>query len=179
LALAVLILRIVLAAVFLAAALAKLASLRRTWARVRLFGIPETLAWPVAIGLPVTELLIAVLLIPDPTARAGGVLAAVALLAFIAAIARLLARGEAPDCNCFGLLHSSRVGPGMVVRNLVLAMLAGVIAVAGPGTSLDIAVLPWALMVAVAAVGVVAVSSWRDRTQARRRLGAVGKSAAD
>ncbi len=110
-ALAVLILRIVLAAVFLLAALAKLASMRRTWARVRLFGIPDALARPVAVALPITELVIAVLLIPEVTARAGGVLAAVALLVFAAAIVRLLARGEAPDCNCFGLLHASRVGP--------------------------------------------------------------------
>jgi len=179
LALVVVIIRIVVAAVFLAAALAKLASLRRTWARVRLFGIPEPLSWPVAIALPVTELLIAILLIPDATARAGGALAALALLVFIAAIVRLLVCGEAPDCHCFGLLHSSRVGPGMLVRNLVLAGLAGIIAVAGPGASLGVAVAPWAVLVAAVAVGVVAMAGWRDRTQARRRVRAVGKSATD
>ena len=72
LALVVLILRIVLAALFLTAALAKLAAVPRTAARVRLFGIPEALARPVAVGLPALELVIAALLIMDVTARAGG-----------------------------------------------------------------------------------------------------------
>lgn len=178
-ALAVLILRIVLAAVFLLAALAKLASMRRTWARVRRFGIPDALARPVAVALPITELVIAVLLIPDATARAGGLLAAVALLVFAAAIVRLLARGEAPDCNCFGLLHASRVGPAMLARNLVLAALGGVVAIVGPGTSLGITPAAWTVAVAIAAIGVLAVAGWRDRTQTRRRLDAVGKSATD
>jgi len=176
LALAVLILRIVLAAVFLLAALAKLASMRRTWARARLFGIPDALARPIAVALPITELVIAVLLIPDATARTGGVLAAVALLVFAAAIGRLLVRGEAPDCNCFGLLHSSRVGPAMLARNLVLAALGGVVAIAGPGASLGITPAAWTAAVALAAIGVFAVAGWRDRVQARRRLDAVGKA---
>jgi hypothetical protein len=165
--------------VFLAAALSKLASVRRTSARVRLFGVPEALARPTAIVVPVAELVMAALLVPAATARAGGLLAALALVVFAGAVARLVARGEAPDCNCFGLLHSSRVGPGMLVRNLVLAALGAVVAVAGPGTAIGVAVAVWVALVGVAAVAVVGFATGRERAQTRRRLGAVGKSAAD
>jgi len=179
LAVAVLIVRIALAAVFLAAALSKLASFRRTRVRVRLFGVPEALARPTAIALPVLELVIVALLVPDATARAGGLLAAVALVAFAAAVARLMVRGEAPDCNCFGLLHSSRVGPAMLVRNLVLAALGAVVAATGPGTGLGVAFAAWAVLVGVAALGVVAAATLRDRAQSRRHPASVGKSATD
>lgn len=178
-ALAVLILRIALAAMFLAAGLAKLASLRRTGARVRLFGVPEAFARPVAVCLPLVELAIAVLLVPDATARAGGALAALALGVFAVSVARLLVRGEAPDCNCFGLLHSSRVGPAMLCRNVVLAAAGALVAAVGPGASLGVALAPWAAVVAIVATAVAGFASWRDRAEARRRLGELGKSAAD
>ena len=106
-------------------------------------------------------------------------LAAVALLVFVAAIVRLLARGEAPDCNCFGLLHSSRVGPGDAGTQPGPCGAGRGVAVAGPGASLGITLAAWTVAVAVAAVGVLAVAGWRERTQARRRLDAVGKSATD
>jgi uncharacterized membrane protein YphA (DoxX/SURF4 family) len=165
--------------VFLAAALSKLTSVRRTSARLRMFGVTESLARPTAIAVPVAELVIAVLLVSDATARAGGLAAALALIVFSAAVARLMARGEAPDCNCFGPLHSSRVGPGMLARNLVLAAVAVAVAVAGPGAGLGIAFAAWAGLVGVAAIAVVGCATWRERAQTRRRLGAIGKSAAD
>lgn len=164
---------------FLAAALSKLASVRRTSARVRLFGVPEALARPTAIAVPVAELVIAALLVPAATARAGGLLAVLALVMFAGAVARLMARGETPDCNCFGLLHSSRVGPGMLVRNLVLAAVGAMVAVVGPGTATGVAAVVWVGLVGVAAVAVVVFATGRERARTRRRLGAVGQSAAD
>jgi uncharacterized membrane protein YphA (DoxX/SURF4 family) len=166
-------------AVFLAAALSKLTSVRRTSARLRLFGVTESLARTIAIAVPVAELVIAALLVPDATARAGGLAAALALIVFSAAVARLIAGGEAPDCNCFGPLHSSRVGPGMLARNLVLAALGVAVAIAGPGAALGIAFGAWAGLVGVAGIAVVGFATWRERAQTRRRLGAVSKSAAD
>jgi hypothetical protein len=163
----------------LAAALSKLASVRRTSARVRLFGVTESLARPTAIAVPVAELVIAAFVIPDATARAGGLAAALALIVFAAAVVRLMARGEAPDCNCFGPLHSSRVGPGMLARNLVLAGFGVSVAVAGPGAGLGIAFAAWAGLVGAAGIAVVGCVTWRERARTRRRLGAVGKSAAD
>jgi uncharacterized membrane protein YphA (DoxX/SURF4 family) len=165
--------------VFLAAALSKLTSVRRTSARVRMFGVTESLARPTAIAVPVAELVIAVLLVSDATARAGGLAAALALIVFSTAVARLMARGEAPDCDCFGPLHSSRVGPGMLARNLVLAAVGVAVAVAGPGAGLGIAFAAWAGLVGLAAIAVVGCATWRERAQTRRRLDAIGKSAAD
>jgi len=41
----------------------------------------------------------------------------VLLLAFTAAIAVSLARGRAPDCNCFGRLSAGAVGRKTLLRN--------------------------------------------------------------
>ena len=176
-AVVVLTLRIALAVMFGVAALAKIASFRRTWARVRLFGIPEAVSRPVAIAIPVAELGTVALLIPGATARAGGVVAAIVLGGFSVAVARLLVRGEAPDCNCFGLLHTAHVGPGMLVRNLVLAALALVVAIAGPGALTGIAFWPWAVVVVAAAAATVVVARLRDRRERQRRLHPAGRSA--
>jgi methylamine dehydrogenase accessory protein MauD len=46
-------------------------------------------------------------------------------------VARSLARGESHECNCFGALHSSRIGLPTLARNLLLAAAAAFIAVAG------------------------------------------------
>jgi peroxiredoxin len=51
------------------------------------------------------------------------------LLVFAVAIAWNLARGRAPDCHCFGQLHSSPASLGTVARNLALAAVAGFAAV--------------------------------------------------
>jgi peroxiredoxin len=52
---------------------------------------------------------------------------------------RLVVRGEAPDCRCFGSLGSTRVGRGTLARTAALLALAAFTAVAGhrdPGTGL-------------------------------------------
>src|SRR5206468_12889863 len=62
-----------------------------------------------------------------------GATAALAMLTiFIAAIVMNLARGRTPDCHCFGTLHSEPVGWTTVVRNALLAGMAGVVAWRGP-----------------------------------------------
>jgi peroxiredoxin len=57
---------------------------------------------------------------------------------FSAGIANAMFRGLAPDCHCFGQLHSSPVGWRALGRNLALLGVAGFVAVGGwssPGTS--------------------------------------------
>src|SRR5262249_11738510 len=73
------------------------------------FGIPEKLALPLGSGLPFVEMLVALALLPTNTAWLGAVGALGLLLVFAAAIAVNLAKGQAPDCNCFGQLHSKPV----------------------------------------------------------------------
>ena len=53
------------------------------------------------------------------------------LTVFSAAIALALSRGRAPDCHCFGQLHSEPAGWDALVRNGLLAGLAALVAVAG------------------------------------------------
>jgi hypothetical protein len=160
--------RVLLAAVFAVAGVAKLTAVGRTAARVRLFGIPEAWARPLAVTIPVVELAIVGLVVPNATARIGGGLAAVVLLVFSGAIARLLVRGEAPDCHCFGALHSSRVGPGMLVRNLCLGA-CGIAVAAVPAAGIPIPATLWTAAVVVVALLTIAISRWRQRQQLRRR----------
>ena len=102
------------------------------------FGVPEALAGPFGLGLPLVELADAALLLPVATAW-WAALGALALLAtFVAAIAVNMARGKAPDCHCFGPLHSAPVGWKTLARNGVFAAVAVPIAVWGrpdPGPS--------------------------------------------
>lgn len=128
-------LRLVLIAVLAVAGAAKLADRPGAREAVRGFGVPEALSGPVAALLPLIELATAVLLLTTITAAVGAALALVLMLVFSAAIARSLARGEAPDCHCFGALHSEPAGPRTLIRNLLLAALAAISLAGGAGTS--------------------------------------------
>jgi thiol-disulfide isomerase/thioredoxin/uncharacterized membrane protein YphA (DoxX/SURF4 family) len=127
--------RLVLAAVFLVAGLAKLADREGSREAVRAFGVPDAVGSVVAALLPIAELGAAVLLVPAATARAGGALAALLLICFCAGITRSIIRGEAPDCHCFGQLHSSPAGPKTLARNLLLTAVAALVVAGGAGTS--------------------------------------------
>ena len=117
--------RILLAAVFAAAAVAKLVDLDGTRRAVRDFGAPERLVGLLAPALVLVELAAAGLLIPGSTAVVGAAGALALLLVFVVAVAANLARGRAPDCHCFGSLHSAPACPATLIRNGVLAAVAG------------------------------------------------------
>ena len=123
--------RLVLAAVFAVAGAAKLADLAGSRAAVAGFGVPERLAGPAGTALPFAELATAALLLPEATARAGAIAALGLLLAVSAGVSASIARGDAPDCHCFGQLHSEPAGPRTLARNFALALLAGFVVVAG------------------------------------------------
>jgi thiol-disulfide isomerase/thioredoxin/uncharacterized membrane protein YphA (DoxX/SURF4 family) len=126
-----LIVRIVLAGVFALAAVTKLADLRGSREAVAGFGVPEPLAAALGTLLPFAELAVAVTLLPERTARYGAIGGFALLAMFAAAIARAMARGEAPDCHCFGQLHSEPAGSRTLARNAILAALAAFVAIAG------------------------------------------------
>ena len=123
--------RLVLATVFAVAGAAKLADMAGSRAAVAGFGVPERLAVPLGTLLPFAELATAALLLAAATARAGGVAALALLALFGVGIAASMARGKAPDCHCFGQLHSEPAGPRTLARNVVLAGVAGFVAFAG------------------------------------------------
>jgi thiol-disulfide isomerase/thioredoxin len=130
-----LVIRLVLAAVFLVAGAAKLADLAGSRAAVEGFGVPARMAAPLGVLLPLAELCAAGALLPASSARYGAIGAGVLLLAFVAAIGRSMARGEAPDCHCFGAIHSEPAGARTLVRNAVLLALAVGVAVGGWGNA--------------------------------------------
>jgi thiol-disulfide isomerase/thioredoxin/uncharacterized membrane protein YphA (DoxX/SURF4 family) len=128
---ALLVVRLLLASVFALAAVTKLADLRGSREAVAGFGAPEALAAPLGTLLPFAELAVAIALLPGRTARFGALGAFALLVLFAAAIGRSMARGEAPDCHCFGQLHSEPAGARTLVRNAALGALAAFVAVGG------------------------------------------------
>lgn len=162
----VLIGRLLLAAVFATAGLAKLRDLKGSRRAVAEFGVPGRLAPVLGTLLPAAELAVAGALVASPIA-AWGALAALSLLLLLAvAIVWNLGRGRAPDCHCFGQLHSSPASLRTVARNLGLAAAAAFV---GVGLAEP------AFTVAIAGAGIVALlpalpAAWR-------RLGAAGAGA--
>jgi peroxiredoxin len=133
-----LIARLLLTAVFAFAAIGKLLDRAGSRQAVVDFGVPDGLSGPVAALLPVAELAVAVALLVPATARWGAVGALVLLGAFVVAIARSMIRGEAPDCHCFGALHSEPAGWRALARNALLVGVAAFVAIGGwndPGPS--------------------------------------------
>jgi len=116
--------RLVLAAVFAVAGIAKLVDLRGTREGMQGFGVPASLVVPASVALPLVELIVAVLLLPVATAWWGALGAFMLLAIFVAAIAYNLARGRHPDCHCFGQLHSEPAGLSTLMRNGVLSLVA-------------------------------------------------------
>jgi peroxiredoxin/uncharacterized membrane protein YphA (DoxX/SURF4 family) len=162
-------LRLALAAVFLVAAVTKLADRTGTRRAIEGFGVPFGFAAPGAVLLPIAELAVCGCLLVPGAVRVGAIGALALLGAFSAAIAVNLARGRQPDCHCFGQLHSEPVGGRTLVRNGVFAAGAILILALGrsdPGPS----AVAWigdlegaevlALVLGVVAVVAVAAGSW-------------------
>ena len=127
------VLPVLLAVVFSAAALGKLTDLAGTRDGLAGFGVPDSLVAPAALTLPAAELAVAVMLLFGAT-RAAGAAGALGLLAvFSVTIVANLARGRTPDCHCFGRLHSAPAGASTVARNAVLAAFATAVLAAGTG----------------------------------------------
>ena len=172
----VLVLRLVLAVVFVTAGVGKLLDLEGSRQAVADFGVPKRLAAPVGTLLPLAELAAGIALLFVPTARWGALLALLLLVAFMVGIGRALARGEQPDCHCFGQIHSAPAGRGTLVRNAVLAVFALVVVAYGSGPAVD----TWigarsAAVLAAIGVGIVAVAAawyaFNQREEVKRLSG--------
>lgn len=98
--------RLLLAAVFALAGLTKLADREGSTRSLVDFGVPRPLAPFLGVLLPVVELACALALVPAMTARWGAFGTLTLLVAFMLGISISLAKGRAPDCHCFGQLHS-------------------------------------------------------------------------
>ena len=104
---------------------------------MRDFGVPERAVGIAGTALPVAELAIGLALIFRPSARWAALAAFALLIAFIAGIVRALARGDQPDCHCFGQIHSAPAGRATLARNGLLAAGAAVVVLYGSGPAVD------------------------------------------
>ena len=157
---------LVLAAVFAVAAVTKLVDRSGTREAVVAFGAPEWSAVALALILPLAELTVAGLLLFPGAALYGAIGALVLLTIFSVAIGVSLARGRAPDCHCFGQLHSAPASWKTLARNGVLAALA-VVSLVDNLMDEQTSTFAWlgdlegaellALIVAAAAIGVIVV----------------------
>jgi uncharacterized membrane protein YphA (DoxX/SURF4 family)/peroxiredoxin len=179
---ALVIARLGLAAVFVVAGVTKLADRPGTRQALANFGVPARLVDPFALLLPLAELAAATALVFPTTARWGAAGSLVLLALFAVGLTRVLRRGEAPDCHCFGQLHSKPASRTTVARNVVLAIPAAYVALTGPGPSLTSWVAStdatdlW--LIATAALAALATTTsvllWREN----RRLRSTGGPAA-
>jgi thiol-disulfide isomerase/thioredoxin len=132
------------------------------------FGAPEWSAGVLALVLPLVELTVAGLLLWPETAVYGAIGALALFAVFSVAIGVSLARGRAPDCHCFGKLHSAPASWKTLARNAVLAGIA-VVSLVGNIAEGQTSVTAWladldgsrllALVVAVVAVALLVVGA--------------------
>jgi hypothetical protein len=182
----VLLVQIALAGVFAVAAVAKLADLEGSRRAMRDFGVPGRAAAGLGLALPLAELAIAAGLVFPPTTQWSAGAAVVLLSAFMFGIAAAMRRGEAPDCHCFGQVHSAPAGRGTLARNALLTALAVLVVVEGPGPAIDtwIADRTAAELIAMAAiVSVLGLASlalwlWAQRRRLRADLARAHRRAA-
>ena len=166
-----LIARLLLAVVFVVAGLAKIADLRGSQKAVEGFGVPSFLAIPLGTILPFAELAVAVALIPTAWAFYGAIGSAVLLVVFIVGIGANLSVGRQPDCHCFGQLHSEPVGASTLIRNVLLAIVAGFVVWQGAAyNNVGISAVNWitmltafqavTLVAGIILVALIAIETW-------------------
>jgi uncharacterized membrane protein YphA (DoxX/SURF4 family)/thiol-disulfide isomerase/thioredoxin len=170
--------RVLLAAVFMTAAVGKLAD--RTGAQRALegFGVPRRWTGGFARLLPLAELAAALALMFRASARWGAAAALILLTAFVVGIATAMSRGEAPDCHCFGQIHSAPAGWRTLSRNLVLGLVAVLVVAHGPGSRIGGSIsagssadlVAAAAAAAIIALAAVATQLWVTNRDLRRDL---------
>ncbi len=173
--------RCILGVVFLVAAAGKLFDLTGSRQALEGFGVPTRWARLAGPALPVAELAVAAALLVRPTAVIGAAAALALLVVFIAGVARAISQGRAPECHCFGQIHSEPAGPSTLVRNALLAALAVLVLVRGPGPSLDgglgrlngtqAALVAVAVLATLLAVALIQL--WREKRGLERELEAL------
>lgn len=126
-----LVIRLFLFGIFALAGIGKLLDLEGSEKAVKSFGVPDDLAKPAAILLPVAEIGIAISLLFVQTSWIGAIGAGLLLLVFIGGMLWQMKQGNTPDCHCFGQIHSEPVSIKSLLRNIAFAVLALFLVFAG------------------------------------------------
>ena len=126
-----LLIRFVLFAVFALAAIGKFLDLKGSEKAVRDFGTPDEFAKIFAIAIPFAEIVFAFCFLFPSTSWVGAIGGLILLLSFTGGMIWQMAKGNAPDCHCFGQIHSEPVGRKSLARNVVFSLLALVLVAQG------------------------------------------------
>ena len=116
--------RLALFGIFALAAIGKLLDLKGAEKAIKEFGTPDDLAKPFAIALPFAETVFAFCFLFPSTAWVGAIGGLILLLSFTGGMIWQMANGNAPDCHCFGQIHSEPVSRKSLVRNIIFSLLA-------------------------------------------------------
>jgi peroxiredoxin/uncharacterized membrane protein YphA (DoxX/SURF4 family) len=119
-----LLIRLFLFGVFALAGVSKLLDPKGSEKAFEDFGVPEELAKPTALALPIAEISIGFLFLFLATSWLAAIAGLLLLLVFIGGMVYQMAKGNAPDCHCFGQIHSEPVSKTSVIRNVGFALLA-------------------------------------------------------
>ena len=126
-----LVLRLALATVFGVAAFGKLADREGSEKALNDFGVPKSLIPASVYLLPISEIAVAITLLFVEVSWFGAIGAAGLFAVFTSGMIYQLAKGNAPDCHCFGQIHSEPVGVTSILRNVALLAIAVILIFAG------------------------------------------------
>lgn len=126
-----LIIRLALFGIFVLAGIGKLMDLEGSEKAVKGFGVPDSLAKPIGVGLPVFEIVLALSFLFVTTSWFAAIGSVLLISVFLGGMIYQIAQGKAPDCHCFGQIHSEPVGKSSLLRNGGFAILALFLAIQG------------------------------------------------
>src|SRR5260221_7369055 len=114
--------RLFLAAIFGTAGITKLMDLKGAETAFRDFGVTESLVKPLSTTLLVAEMAIALLFLFLATSWVAAIAALVLLVWFTIGMGYQMAKGNSPDCHCFGQLYNEPVRISSLVRNTIFSI---------------------------------------------------------
>ena len=122
--------RLLAAAIWLTAGIAKILDLEHFRAQVALYKLlPHVLVEPFAYALPFVEVLAGLYLLVGLLTRATAIFTCVLMVAFLVAQIQAWSRGLVLDCGCFGALGQQKVGFWSVARDMALGLPGLVVAI--------------------------------------------------
>jgi len=86
---------------------------------------------PMGVLVPFVEICLAKMFLFVATSWLASIGGFLLLAAFIGGMIYQIAKGNAPDCHCFGQIHSEPVGKSSLIRNIGFAVLALFVAIQG------------------------------------------------
>lgn len=131
----VLVLRVVIGGIFLVAGAAKVGHAAEFAVEIAGFRLlPSGVIAPLALGLPLLEIVLGACLVLGVFTRTAGWIAVAVFAVFDLAIASAVVRGMSISCGCFGPNDASVTTWGEVARDAVFIVLALAVALRPPGT---------------------------------------------